>query len=855
MPRPVRSDQKYLPGLDGLRALAVTAVIAYHLGYGWAQGGLLGVGVFFTLSGYLITDILVGQFAASGRVKLGDFWMRRARRLLPALFLMIAVVTVWVNAFNRAFVPGYRGDVIASGLYVNNWWYIFQHDSYYSRFAPPAPLDHLWSLAVEEQFYLVWPWAVLAMVLLAGWLAKRRRVRLLGPGTHVGGTADGAAAAVSTWGASTRAATTRAATTRAAATGQAGGNDFLSGRARWAMAGVALVLATASAIEMAMLFHPGYDPTRVYEGTDTRAFGLLIGAAVAMVYPTRRGARTLSAGSRRLLDAAGLAGLVVVVLLVWRTNEYSDFMFRGGLELLSVATALVVAAAATPGGLLGRALGWTPMRWIGVRSYGIYLWHYPIIVLTAAAGTAGTPVSAVRAVVLVAATVIIAALSWRFVEDPIRRGSYRRTAPAAAPATATVASANGGAARAVGGGHVELVGGTPAGGATADGATAGGVTAAGVGGTRGAVASDGGAAGHGGTRQTAGAGGRAGGRRPLRVLTSPLAIGGLCLLATAGITAGVTSANSGQASNTADTSAAGTTGTTGTGGAGGAALAQSAAAGAASANQGGASGTSGSASMTSAAHNQGKNGAADKVAVTSSGSGGSSSGQPTGGYMIQPVVGGPPTTLATGAATVAALPTPPPRTSCTSVVHIGDSTSDGLFSSDYLPDKSRQIPAQYADVGVKTTIDRVVGATSVVESLPGTQNAQTMATGEIKSGYHGCWVIALGTNDTADVAVGSEVSRAQRIKTMMAIIGNQPVMWVEVKSILSSGPYSEPNMELWDQALQQALPSYPNMRLYNWPAVVQHSWFINDGIHYTSDGYAHRGQMIAEALAEAFPAN
>src|ERR1700722_14883286 len=289
MPRPVRSDQKYLPGLDGLRALAVTAVIAYHLGYGWAQGGLLGVGVFFTLSGYLITDILVGQFAASGRIKLGDFWMRRARRLLPALFVMLAVVTVWVNGFNRAFVPGYRGDVVASGLYVNNWWYIFQHDSYYSRFAPPAPLDHLWSLAVEEQFYLVWPWVVLAMVLLAGWMMKRRRVRLLGPGAHVRGSADGGAAA------------------SAASAGTAGGSDFLSGRARWAMAGVALVLAAASGIEMALLFHPGYDPTRVYEGTDTRAFGLLIGAAVAMVYPTRRGARPLSAGPRRLPDAAGRA--------------------------------------------------------------------------------------------------------------------------------------------------------------------------------------------------------------------------------------------------------------------------------------------------------------------------------------------------------------------------------------------------------------------------------------------------------------------------------------------------------------------------------------------------------------------
>ena len=143
----------------------------------------------------------------------------------------------------------------------------------------------------------------------------------------------------------------------------------------------------------------------------------------------------------------------------------------------------------------------------------------------------------------------------------------------------------------------------------------------------------------------------------------------------------------------------------------------------------------------------------------------------------------------------------------------------------------------------------------MVESLPGTPNAQAMAKGVLKTGYHGCWVIALGTNDTADVAVGSEVSRAARIKQMMGLIGSQPVMWVEVKSLLSSGSYAESNMELWNQALQQALPSYPNMRLYNWPAVVQSSWFISDKIHYTSVGYAHRGQMIAEALAEAFPAN
>ena len=173
MPKPVRGDQKYLPGLDGLRALAVAAVVAYHLGYGWAQGGLLGVGVFFTLSGYLITDILVGQWAAHGRIRLADFWLRRARRLLPALFVMLAVVTVWVNGFTRSFLPGFRGDVVASVLYVSNWWFIGQHSSYYARFAPPAPLDHLWSLAVEEQFYLVWPWIVLLLM----WLAGRRRRR------------------------------------------------------------------------------------------------------------------------------------------------------------------------------------------------------------------------------------------------------------------------------------------------------------------------------------------------------------------------------------------------------------------------------------------------------------------------------------------------------------------------------------------------------------------------------------------------------------------------------------------------------------------------------------------------------
>jgi hypothetical protein len=366
--------------------------------------------------------------------------------------------------------------------------------------------------------------------------------------------------------------------------------------------------------------------------------------------------------------------------------------------------------------------------------------------------------------------VVIAALSWKFIEEPIRRGRLRRWS--ARPAVGAAA-------------------------------------------------------------------------RPwqrLSVLGSPLAVGGLCLLAVAGVTAGVT------ATNAHPSSGSGTSAQTGTTGAGGTALIQSAAA---SGAQSRSSAATRSADMTSTA----RSGKRAAVSTGPASSGSNPNWQTIGAYTEQPVVGGPATTLANGAASVAALPTPPPRTSCTSVVHIGDSTSDGLFSNDYLPDKAQQIPAQYADVGVKTTYDRVVGATSVVESLPGTPNAYTMASRMVKSGYHGCWVIALGTNDTADVYVGSEVGRAARIKEMMTLIGSQPVMWVEVKSLLTSGPYSEQNMQLWNQALQQALPSYPNMRLYNWPAVVQTAWFINDGIHYTSDGYAHRGQMIAEALAEAFPAN
>src|SRR6201989_1591402 len=158
MPEPEKGDQRYLPGLDGLRALAVMAVVAYHLGLGFVPGGMLGVGVFFTLSGYLITDLLLAQYHRTGRLDLTDFWRRRARRLLPAVLVMLIVVLAWVTALDQAQLPALRGVAVSALAYVSNWWLIAQHSSYFARFGPPSPLGHLWSLAVEEQFYLVWPW-------------------------------------------------------------------------------------------------------------------------------------------------------------------------------------------------------------------------------------------------------------------------------------------------------------------------------------------------------------------------------------------------------------------------------------------------------------------------------------------------------------------------------------------------------------------------------------------------------------------------------------------------------------------------------------------------------------------------
>ncbi|OAB36092.1 acyltransferase [Paenibacillus glacialis] len=356
-------SRRYMPGLDGLRALSVIAVIAYHLDLGWAQGGLLGVGIFFVLSGYLITDQIVSRWQKDRRLDLKDFWMRRARRLLPAMFVMLAFTALWLLLFDRSRLAALQGDFISVTLYFNNWWLIFHNVSYFESFGPPSPIGHLWSLAIEEQFYLIWP-----LVIIVGLRLARQRGKL-----------------------------------------------------------IVMTLAGAfiSALAMALIYQPGSDPSRVYYGTDTRVFALLIGAALAFAWPSQNLTREISRRSRNILDLSGAIGLLVIILMIWRTNEYGEFLYYGGLVLLSILSAIVIAVLAHPASRLAKVMGCKPLRWIGVRSYSIYIWHYPVIILTNPTVDTGG-FDGVRVLLQLGASILLAALSWKFIEEPIRHGLLRR---------------------------------------------------------------------------------------------------------------------------------------------------------------------------------------------------------------------------------------------------------------------------------------------------------------------------------------------------------------------------------------------------------------------------------------------
>lgn len=368
----------HLPGLDGLRALAVIAVLLYHADLKWIPGGFLGVEVFFVISGYLITSLLLAEWRQRGRVDLKSFWLRRARRLLPALYLLLVVTLAFAVVFLPGEVAGLRSDALAAFAYVTNWYQILGHQSYFQSVGRPSLLKHLWSLAVEEQFYLLWP--LLFTAGMSAGAARGRRRRML----------------------------------------------------------VFIILgAAASALLMAFLYNPDVDPSRIYYGTDTRASGLLIGAALAFLWEpgrfyTREAIRrALQGGSRwifpLLFDAAGLGALGVLVGFCLRINEFQPFLYRGGFACVGLATAVLIMAIVHPRTYLGGAvMGRRTLRWIGVRSYGIYLWHWPIYMITRPhldVSISGWPLLALR----LAATVALADLSYRYVETPIRKGALEKS--------------------------------------------------------------------------------------------------------------------------------------------------------------------------------------------------------------------------------------------------------------------------------------------------------------------------------------------------------------------------------------------------------------------------------------------
>lgn len=353
MEKKIQKKRKYIKEIDGLRALAVIMVLAYHLKMPFAKSGLLGVTVFFVISGYLITGILINEIEESGGVDLKNFWLRRIRRLLPAV-LSMAVVMIFVSAVvNRVVFTKGCNDLLSAVFGYNNWWQVFRKVSYFENAGAPSPFTHCWSLAIETQFYLIYP---ILLILLSK--ARNR------------------------------------------------GKVF---------AAVTAVLAMISVVLMGVLYSPDGDPSRVYYGTDTRAFSLLIGALAAI----QKEYHIIKVKLRgKLWAVIGSISVLILIGMMMLISSYSSFLYYGGQAIVSVLAAFVVYAVTVSRSLLNIILGSSILKWIGDRSYSIYLWHYPIIVLMSGGKRAAWWIVILEVVLSVG----FAELSYRFIETPVRHG-------------------------------------------------------------------------------------------------------------------------------------------------------------------------------------------------------------------------------------------------------------------------------------------------------------------------------------------------------------------------------------------------------------------------------------------------
>jgi peptidoglycan/LPS O-acetylase OafA/YrhL len=371
----------HYPGLDGLRALAVVAVLLYHGGVSWSGGGFLGVEMFFVLSGFLITSLLTAEWGRTGRIALRAFWSRRARRLLPALFALVAAIGLYYALAGPAkAIPDLEGDGISTLLYFSNWHQVAAGTNYFAASGPVSPLQHTWSLAIEEQFYLLWPLLVLAVLGLA-----RRR----------------------------------------------GGSER---RSLQVLLGATLGGVLLAAVDMALLYDSGHGLDRVYYGTDTRATGLLCGAALAIALairqrpsPARPSAHPATASPhlspRWARDALGTASLLLLgglaAGIVLADGDDAWLYPFGMLATDAVMVVLIAAVVLRPRAAGARLLALAPLRGVGKISYGLYLWHFPLFLWLdeASTGQRGTALLALR----LGATLAVSLISYVVIEQPIRQ--------------------------------------------------------------------------------------------------------------------------------------------------------------------------------------------------------------------------------------------------------------------------------------------------------------------------------------------------------------------------------------------------------------------------------------------------
>lgn len=362
------NKSKYLPSIDSLRALAVLAVIIYHVDVNYLPGGFLGVDLFFVLSGYLISSLIIKEFRKTGTVNLYNFYIRRARRLLPAVYFMITVGLVVMVLFNEVLLRKGHLDAIFGYIYSSNWWYIFHKLDYFDSFGAQSPFKHLWSLAIEEQFYMIFPLLFL--------LVNRKKK-----------SKDGTYKL---------------------------NKNFLY---------VVLGLILVSLIAHILLFDIN-NISRIYFGTDTRAFSLLVGVAGAILYPMERLHAKVTPQQNMIYSVVSLVSIATLITVMIYTSEYNTLLYRGGFLLVAILGLIVIISSGKQHTLMSRLLSFKPIVFIGKISYSLYLWHFPVLVLTTPVSEIGNP-NIIFVILRVILTFILATASYVFVETPIRKLGFK----------------------------------------------------------------------------------------------------------------------------------------------------------------------------------------------------------------------------------------------------------------------------------------------------------------------------------------------------------------------------------------------------------------------------------------------